>query len=115
MDPLYMSESLDPQERDKFIDTIAKEVVHRHLAAPAIVLLESSKPLSFVASQTMIFFDPIVKLAVPVKNYSKFQKILEDRDNIERLITAIEKYEDAKFSKNKINEEKVNPDEKRGD
>lgn len=110
LDPLYNLDRLSPEEADKFTAKIADAIVKRHLAAPAIVLLESSKPLSFAASQLMLFFDPVINMIGGIKDYPKFQKLIEDRNNIERLITAIEKREDELIQK-----KKVKKDEKRGD
>ncbi|MFP4497312.1 MAG: hypothetical protein ACLFQV_03805, partial [Vulcanimicrobiota bacterium] len=60
------------------------------------VTLESMKPLTFVGSQAMIFFDPIVRVFAGFNGYAKLQKILEDREKVEQLISAIEKFEDEK-------------------
>jgi len=101
VDPLYLSKDLDEEEMDKFINKVASEIVRRRLATPAIIMLESSKPLTFVASQAMIFFDPMVNMVTSLKSYSKFQKILEDRDRVEQLISTIEKLEDERILKEK--------------
>ncbi len=85
------------QQEDKFddlIEKIARRVVEWRLSVPAIVMLESSKPLSFLASQLLVFFDPIVKSFLTVRDYDRFVEMLEDRSNIERLIQRIEELED---------------------
>lgn len=69
---------------------IARKVVERQLTVPAVVLLESMKPLSFLGNQMLIFLDPMVSLVVDSKDYQKFVRMLEDRDNVEKLICAIE-------------------------
>ncbi|MDM7993217.1 MAG: hypothetical protein QUS11_07885 [Candidatus Fermentibacter sp.] len=69
---------------------IARRVVERQLTVPAVVLLESVKPLSFLGNQMLIFLDPMVSLVVDSKDYQKFVRMLEDRDNVEKLICAIE-------------------------
>lgn len=92
-----------------FINRLAGEVVDRHMAAPAVMLLESSKPFTFVGSQAIVFFDPILSMLGFIKDYDKYRSILEDREKVERLIRAIEEMEEEK-----INRKKVNKDEKRG-
>ncbi len=69
---------------------IAKEIVQRQLTVPAIIFLETIKPLSFLGNQVLIFANPIVSLVVQSGNYYKFVRMLEDRDNIEKLTIAVE-------------------------
>ena len=83
------------------IEKIAKKVVDWRLTAPAIVVLESSKPISFVASQVLVFFDPIVKSFFNIRDYERFYTMIEDRENLERLIMAIEEEENRRHQKKK--------------
>src|SRR5687768_12974062 len=76
------------------LDRIANEVVRRRLTTPAILLLESVKPLNFVGSQFLVFMDPIVRLFLTIRDYDRFVQMLEQRDSIEWLIQAIERRED---------------------
>jgi hypothetical protein len=85
---------IDPKEFEEFIDKLAREIVKRHLAAPAIVMLESMKPLTFVGSQAMVFFNPIISMIGNMRSYVLFQKILEDRELLDKLISAIEREEE---------------------
>jgi hypothetical protein len=36
----------DPKEIEEFIEKLSSEIVKRHMAVPAIILLESMKPLA---------------------------------------------------------------------
>jgi hypothetical protein len=72
------------------MDKIAKEIVQRQLAVPAIIFLETIKPLSFLGNQLLIFANPIVSLVVRTGNYYKFVRMIEDRENVEKLTVAIE-------------------------
>ena len=69
---------------------IAKEIVQRQLTVPAIIFLETIKPLSFLGNQVLICANPIVSLVVQSGNYYKFVRMLEDRENVEKLTIAIE-------------------------
>lgn len=92
-----------PELSDQEILTrLANWVVKRRLTAPAIIFLESHRPLSFVGSQAMIaaspivsFFEPIVKgMAGPGfehASYKRFAELMENRDNLELLIIEIER------------------------
>jgi len=66
------------------------------MAAPALFVLESAKPLSFVASQALIFFQPIIQTMLSVKDYETFALAIEDRDNIEWMIQQLEAAEEAR-------------------
>lgn len=69
---------------------IASKVVERQLTVPAVVFLESVKPLSFLGNQMLVFLDPMVSLVVDSRDYQKFVRMIEDRENVEKLICAIE-------------------------
>ncbi|MGB9824708.1 MAG: hypothetical protein ACPLN0_01900 [Candidatus Hydrothermia bacterium] len=78
------------QELIEFIDKFSDKIVSLKLSTIAIVTLESIKPLSFLTSQAMVFFEPFVKAFFTVRDYGKLYKILEDRKLLELLITRIE-------------------------
>jgi len=84
---------LTPERRDELLTKIARAVVERNLTAPAIFFLESVKPLSFVGSQVMVFFDPLVRSIFTVKAYNDVRLALEERGNVELLLQTIESYD----------------------
>ncbi|HXF58246.1 MAG TPA: hypothetical protein VN539_00305 [Candidatus Saccharimonadales bacterium] len=67
---------------------------HR-MTVPAIFFLESMKPLSFVGSQAMHFFEPFVHAFFPVRDYERFALLMERRENLELLLVKIEGKDDA--------------------
>jgi hypothetical protein len=73
------------------LDRIAEFVVRRGLITPALLLLESVKPLNYVGSQAMAFFEPVVRTLFTGSDYSRLQKILERRESLEVLMQRIEK------------------------
>jgi hypothetical protein len=79
-----------PEDQALF-DKIADRIARRSLAVPAIFFLESSKPLSFVGSQALVFFEPFIRAVVNVPSYDRFVSLMEQRENVERLIQAIER------------------------
>ena len=90
-----MSEGRAPENPyQDLIERIAKKVVAWRLTVPAIVILESTKPLSFLGSQILVFFEPIVQSLFDFKDYRRFYEMIEDRQNIELLIQEIEKQEE---------------------
>lgn len=78
------------QELLEFIEKFSDKIASLKLSTIAIVTLESIKPLSFLTSQAMVFFEPFIKAFFTVKDYEKLYKILENRNLLEILITKIE-------------------------
>jgi hypothetical protein len=84
------------ERREEVLTKIAQKVVDLKLTPVAVVMLESSKPLSFVGSQLMVFFQPIVTSLFPFRQYDEVAALLEERTNVEALIQKIEKLEDGR-------------------
>ena len=98
-------------EREALMDRFAAAVVERRMAAPAILILESVKPVSFLGNQALVFFQPIVKSLFEVRSYDKIVAILEDRQNLEYILKKIEELEGeqqakAREERNRRKEEK---------
>ena len=68
----------------------AEKIVNKKVSVLAIFLLESTKYISFIAGQTLIFLGPILTLFVNDKKYYDFINLLEKRENVEFLISKIE-------------------------
>ncbi|MBN1423708.1 hypothetical protein JXA88_04045 [Candidatus Fermentibacteria bacterium] len=86
----------DPQRAPEvplLLSRLAKEIVDRSLTAPAMMFLESTKPLSFLGSQIMVFFSPFVKAFWDGASYDQLSALLEDRANIEILLQEMERLE----------------------
>ncbi len=69
---------------------LADFVVRRNMSVPAIMFLESVRPLNFVGSQAMVFFKPIISRFFTSAEYDKLATILEKREVIDLLIKEIE-------------------------
>ncbi|PIE53503.1 hypothetical protein CSA37_00665 [Candidatus Fermentibacteria bacterium] len=87
-----------PEDYHRLCRKIAKKIVERDLTVPAIMLLESIKPVSFLGSQMLVFANPVISLIVQTGEYYRFVRMIEDRENIERLTLAIEE-ENAEASR----------------
>ena len=98
-----MPEEPSEQER-RIIEKTARRLVDMRMAAPAIFVLESMKPLSFVASQGLLFLQPIVESILTVPEYQAFQRMLENRENVERLLQRIEEMEDERLAARRTRE-----------
>ncbi|HEY3998852.1 MAG TPA: hypothetical protein VGO93_08315 [Candidatus Xenobia bacterium] len=73
------------------MDRTAADLARRGLAPLAIAVLESARPLSFVASQFLVGLDPVVRLFADVPGYARLVSLLEDRDRMEALVVALER------------------------
>ena len=81
--------TLTPEREAQLIDKIAGSIVDRHMEAPAILFLESIKPLSFVAGQLgVVYLGQLTSFLGPwsQEGLALFQK----RENVERLLQRIE-------------------------
>ena len=48
---------------------LAKKTVEKGMTVPAILFLESIKPLNFITAQTLVFFEPIVQSVFNFRDY----------------------------------------------
>lgn len=80
------------QDDDEAARTVAKKIVEKGMAAPAIFMLESIKPFTFLLSQAAIGFEPLAAAFISTGKYEKLPKFLEKRENIELVIRYIEDY-----------------------
>jgi len=76
------------------LDRLATRVVELHMEIPAILTLETSKPLTLLASQTLVFFEPIVQSLFRLEGYRRFAALVERRDALETLTRKIEEQAD---------------------
>jgi hypothetical protein len=77
-------------EDQALLDRVATRVVELHMEVPAILALETARPLTVVASQALIFFEPMVQSLFRFSDYRRFTELVERRDVMEALIVRIE-------------------------
>jgi hypothetical protein len=70
-------------------------VVRRRMTAPALMALESSRPLNFLGSQVLTFFGPFATLVFKGEEYERFTRFLEKRGSIPFLIDKITEEDEA--------------------
>ena len=100
----------------ELINNVARDIVKRKMAAPALLFLVSIQPVSFLMSQGMHMakpFMPTVEEASKGRDFAekfslttlitkpgafdRFALLMECQEGIERLIDAIEKFEDERI------------------
>ena len=59
------------------------------MAAPALMVLETSRPFNFIGSQFLTFLSPFLTLVFSPPEYERFVRFLEKRRSIELMIDKI--------------------------
>jgi hypothetical protein len=102
-----------PPEEDEVLEKVARKVVQWQMAVPAILFLESVKPLNFIGAQAMVFFEPIIQSIFSIKDYNTFRVALERRENIENLLQKIEAQDAIAYKKEKLYKKKLRVERKK--
>lgn len=82
-----------PEDENEVLEKLAKMVVRRGMTVPAIMFLESVKPLNYIGSQAMVFFEPVIQAVFNFKDYNTVRGALEKRETLEILILKIEHHD----------------------
>lgn len=93
-------EELTPHQ-EEILTKIAQKVVSWKMSVPAILFLESVKPLNYVGSQMMAFFEPFVQAIFSWKDYDEVRNMMEERGTVERLLQRIEQLDSEAQEKEK--------------
>ena len=84
-----VEQSLDG-EIDATLDAVARRIVEKRLEAPAVLFLESHKPLSFIAGQGVAAAMPFLGPLIGPSRVARLSLILQTPENVDRLIHKIE-------------------------
>ena len=87
-------EEPDPRERE-VATRLAQFVARRQLLTPALMLLESGRPLNFIGSQVLAFLAPFATLVFSPEEYEVLVRLLERRLGIDLLIEALDQAQEA--------------------
>jgi hypothetical protein len=98
-----------PEEEDELLKKIAMKMHDLEMEIPAIIFLETVKPLSFIGSQMGRFllapFLPILGDELELTG-AKLIRIFENRQNMEKIIQHIEELARKKEDRKRIEKEK---------
>ena len=78
-------------DAQKIISDLANDIVQRGLSVPAVFFLESTKYVSFIGGQFLVFLGPIATCFINNQKYYDFTTLLEKKSNIDFLINEIER------------------------
>lgn len=87
--------NVEPTNAQKeVVDKVCREIVRRGMATPALVFLEIFRPLNYLGSQVMHFFQPIMTVILDGEGYRHMSEFLENRQSVDYLRRQIEEIED---------------------
>jgi len=81
---------LNEEERDRLIESMARAVVAKRMETMAVFLIDAHRPFSFMASQALLVTAPVLGAFFGFRRVDSWSRILEDRANLERLMSRIE-------------------------
>lgn len=84
----------------ELIEKVAEKIIDSELEAPAVWLLQTIKPLTFIGGELAIFYLAAFLPFLDNKGY-EFLDTFEKRKNIERLIKRVEHLHKEQARKNK--------------
>lgn len=95
------------ERAEQLVDNLANWIIDHRLETPAIMFLESMKPLSFIGSQLWLMYGvPLLGIVVDEQQSSELGLLFEDRKNVEALICRIEELAREADKKRKKEEKK---------
>lgn len=76
------------------LEDLAGQLAARGLCAPAIFVLESMRPISFVTAEFLVFLAPFARLFLDPQRYRLVTEALHDRANLAWLVDRLEQLEE---------------------
>jgi hypothetical protein len=86
----FWSEELSDERRDELIAKAAKEVTSRRLEVPAMLALELQKPVANISMHAALGLGGFIAPIIGFNRFDDLTRLLAERQNIERLVLAIE-------------------------
>ncbi len=83
-----------PNEAERQLaEHLCQAVVRRGLTTPALLLLETFRPLNYLAAQSMHFLGPIAQAVFDAEGYRRLAGFLERRGAVDYLCRRLEELE----------------------
>ena len=89
------AEALTDDDR-ALLERLARRVVELRLETPALLTLETARPLSVLAGQAMLFFEPFAQALFRLPDYRRLAALVERREAMEALAAMIERAADER-------------------
>jgi hypothetical protein len=82
--------AMDAQRREQLLDDLTRRIEKMGMTAPAILFLETYKPLAFLGAQLLWFAQPFLSLGFKEANLRDLALLIEDRAGVEELLDRLE-------------------------
>lgn len=82
-------------EQAAAVDAVCRFIVRRRMTTPALLALETCRPLNYVTSQAMHFLRPAVSAVLDPARFVHFAEFLEQRGSVDHLCLRLEALRDA--------------------
>ena len=82
--------ALDAHRREQLLDELTRRIEKMGMTAPAILFLETYKPLAFLGAQFLWFAQPFLSLGFDQADLRDLTLLVEDRAGVEELIERLE-------------------------
>ena len=88
----------DQVQSEQLIEHLTEQISRWRLTMPAILLLQVTRPLSFIASQGWLLCQPLLSFVYDAPRVADYAELLADRASMDRLVTRLEEEEHARGS-----------------
>jgi hypothetical protein len=86
-DPL---DDLSEEKVNSLVESLARTITDKGMAFPASLILDIGRPLSFLASQGLLFTGPMMSPFISQKKVNTASAFLAKRSNIKKLVERLE-------------------------
>ena len=85
---------VSPERAVEIIDKTAKFIAERRLGAPALMFLESVRPLTYIGSQMLYFIAPFANLLFKENEFEEFAAMMSERKYTDLLLKRIDELDE---------------------
>ena len=83
---------------EQLIENLVEQISRWRLTVPAILVLQVTRPFSFIASQGLLLCQPLLSFVYDAPRVADYAELLADRASMERLVMRLEETEQAQGS-----------------
>ena len=98
--------SISEERAIYLIEKIARFIVERNMAAPALIATEMFMPVNHIGSQLLYFVLPVAELIFDSKAYQEFATLIEEDRYMKMLSHRIDEL-DAEINKDKYEKRRI--------
>jgi hypothetical protein len=80
---------------ERFLDQLAEHLLRRGWRLPALMALETGRPLAFVGGQLVWLGQPLLNLLFPPEDVSRVARLLEEPEAVGALIARLQTQDSA--------------------